>query len=99
MEERQVRYVGLDVHKQFIMIALIAKDQKVILKPKHVDIHKFRKWAEEHLLNSTSKCNFESGRKVSCGKISASPTTKSKEHSWEHTHSLPTNKDTIFTRL
>ncbi|HEY60002.1 MAG TPA: hypothetical protein G4N92_04870, partial [Anaerolineae bacterium] len=40
-------------------------------------------------LNSTSKCNFESVREVSCGKISASPTTKSKEHSWEHTHSLP----------
>jgi len=50
-------------------------------------------------LNSTSKCNFESVREVSCGKISASPTTKSKEHSCKHTHSLPTTKDTIFTRL
>ena len=47
-------------------------------------------------LNSTSKCNFESVREVSCGKISASPTTKSKEHSWEHTHSLPKHKDTRY---
>jgi len=59
MQETQARYVGLDVHKQFIMIALIAKDQKVILKPKRVDIHKFPTWAEEHL-NKTDQVALES---------------------------------------
>jgi transposase len=49
MEETQERYVGLDVHKQFIMIALVTKDQKVVMKPKRVDIHKFQAWAKEHL--------------------------------------------------
>jgi len=29
-------------------------------------------------------------------KISASPTTKSKEHTWEHTYSLPITKDTRY---
>jgi len=33
-------------------------------------------------LNSTHKCIFESCRKVSCGKICASQTTRSKERSW-----------------
>lgn len=59
MEETQARYVGLDVHKQFIMIAMVTKHQNVILKPKRVDIHKFRAWAEDHL-NKADQVALES---------------------------------------
>ncbi|MDP2964694.1 MAG: polyprenyl synthetase family protein, partial [Pelolinea sp.] len=52
------------------------------------------KTALNELANSTSKCNFEGQREVSCGKMGTSPTTKSKEHSCEYTHSLPIYKDT-----
>jgi len=49
MEETEKRYVGLDVNKQFIMIAMVAKDQEVVMKPKRVEIHKFQQWAEKHI--------------------------------------------------
>jgi len=49
MERKEKRYVGLDVHKQFIMIAMVTKEQRVVMKPRRVSIHKFRQWAKDNL--------------------------------------------------
>lgn len=43
------------------------------------------------MLNSTSKCNFEGQRELSCYDKYLS-IAKSKEHSYEHIHSFPTHK-------
>ena len=49
MEKTGERYVGLDIYKQFIMVAMVTKDQKVEMKPQRISIYKFRQWAEDHL--------------------------------------------------
>ena len=43
------RYVGLDVHKQFIMVAMVTKEQEIIMRPRSVATHQFEEWAKEYL--------------------------------------------------
>jgi len=32
-----IRYVGLDVHKSYVMAAAVNADQQVVLKPRRID--------------------------------------------------------------
>ena len=46
------RYIGLDVHKQHIMVAAVDANQQVILKPRKVPVSRFSEWADNHFLES-----------------------------------------------
>jgi transposase len=46
------RYVGLDVHKAHVMVAIVDAQQAVLLKPCKVSSTQFQKWAEGHLGSS-----------------------------------------------
>jgi transposase len=43
------RFVGLDVHKHSIMVAVVDKDQQVLLRPRRVALPEFFVWAQTHL--------------------------------------------------
>ena len=44
-----VRYIGLDVHKDYITVGGMNFHQEVVLHPRNVDIRRFRSWAELNL--------------------------------------------------
>jgi len=44
-----IRYVGLDVHKSYVMAAAVNADQQVVLKPRRIDLVRFEAWAAKHL--------------------------------------------------
>lgn len=43
------RFVGLDVHKQTIVVAAVDKEQQVLLRPRRFALAEFLNWATEHL--------------------------------------------------
>jgi transposase len=43
------RYVALDVHKHYIMVAAIDAAQQVVLAPRKLSLERFAQWAPEHL--------------------------------------------------
>jgi transposase len=45
----EVRYIGLDVHKYYITVAGMNQAQEMVLRPRHVEMARFKKWAEENL--------------------------------------------------
>lgn len=48
-EKNQKRYVGLDLHKQTIMVAGLNVQQEIILRPRRMDLVAFESWAQSHL--------------------------------------------------
>lgn len=44
-----VRYIGLDVHKHYITVAGMNQAQEMVLRPRNVEMSRFKKWAEENL--------------------------------------------------
>lgn len=48
-EAREVRYLGLDVHKHYITVGGMNKAQEIVLRPRKVEMERFKKWAEENL--------------------------------------------------
>lgn len=46
---QQTRYIGLDVHKNFIMVAAVTKQQEILLKPRRIAMKQFQEWAHDHL--------------------------------------------------
>lgn len=50
--ERKTRYIGLDVHKHYITVGGMNRDQEVVLRPRNVDMNRFKGWAEENLRNT-----------------------------------------------
>jgi transposase len=48
MSETQ-RFVGLDVHKAQVTVAIVNREQAVLLKPCKIASHQFQQWAERHL--------------------------------------------------
>jgi transposase len=46
------RFIGLDVHKAQVMVAIVDAQQQVLLKPCKVSSHQFQAWAEDHLRSS-----------------------------------------------
>jgi hypothetical protein len=49
MTENQKRYVGLDVHKHYIMVGAVNAAQEVVLPPRKVSLVEFEGWARKHL--------------------------------------------------
>jgi transposase len=43
------RYVALDVHKHYVMVAAIDATQQVVLAPRKLSLERFTSWAPEHL--------------------------------------------------
>jgi transposase len=46
---REVRYIGLDVHKHYITVAGMNQAQEMVLRSRNVEMARFKKWAEENL--------------------------------------------------
>ena len=43
------RYIGLDVHKHYVTVGGMNREQEVVLRPRNVDMDRFKHWAEENL--------------------------------------------------
>jgi transposase len=43
------RYVALDVHKYYVMVAAIDATQQVVLAPRRMSLERFAAWAPEQL--------------------------------------------------
>jgi transposase len=43
------RYVGMDLHKNYVMMAAVDSEQQIILEPVRVEMAGLEKWAGEHL--------------------------------------------------
>ena len=43
------RYIGLDVHKQYITVGGMNAQQEVVLRARDVEMERFKKWAEQNL--------------------------------------------------
>ena len=46
------RFVGLDVHRQFVMVAAVDAQQHILLDPIKVPLDTFQAWAGRQLLAS-----------------------------------------------
>src|SRR5215210_7744038 len=46
---REVRYIGLDVHKYYITVGGMNAQQEIVLRPRDVEMERFKRWAEENL--------------------------------------------------
>lgn len=46
---REVRYIGLDVHKHYITVGGMNAQQEIVLRPRDVEMERFKRWAEENL--------------------------------------------------
>ena len=44
------RFVGLDVHKSYLMLAAVDAQQTVVLQPRRITLARIEEWATEHLL-------------------------------------------------
>jgi hypothetical protein len=42
-------FVGIDLHKHFVVVAAVDVAQQVLLKPRRIDLDDFPAWAEAHL--------------------------------------------------
>jgi transposase len=49
MSNPQKRFVGLDVHKQYVMVGAVNAAQEVVLPPRKVSLVEFEGWARKHL--------------------------------------------------
>jgi transposase len=49
MTPSKVRYVGLDVHKHYVMVGAVDRDQQLVLPPRKVSLVEFEGWSQKHL--------------------------------------------------
>jgi transposase len=49
MVNPQKRYVGLDVHKHYVMVGAVNRTQEMVLPPHKVSLAEFENWAKKHL--------------------------------------------------
>jgi len=49
MTQSQVRYVGLDVHKHYVMVGAVDQAQQMLLPPRKVALLELEGWAQKHL--------------------------------------------------
>lgn len=49
MKPIQKRYVGLDVHKHYVMVGIVDRDQQTRLSPRKVSLTDLEAWAKKHL--------------------------------------------------
>jgi transposase len=46
------RYIGLDVHKHYITVGGMNARQEIVLRPRNVEMDRFKRWAEENLCST-----------------------------------------------
>jgi transposase len=44
------RYIAIDIHKHYLMIGGIDAHKRIVLQPRKVELHRWREWAQAHLL-------------------------------------------------
>jgi transposase len=49
MTDKQKRFVGLDVHKHYVMVGAVNRFQEMVLSPRKVSLAEFEGWARKHL--------------------------------------------------
>ena len=49
MQDEEKRYIGLDVHKHYITVGGMNAEQEIVLRPRDVEMERFKKWAEGNL--------------------------------------------------
>jgi len=49
MSDKQKRYVGLDVHKHYVMVGAVNRLQEMVLPPRKVSMAEFEAWAKKNL--------------------------------------------------
>ncbi len=49
MTESKIRYVGLDVHKHYVMVGAVDRDQRTVLPPRKVPLVELESWTQKHL--------------------------------------------------
>jgi transposase len=49
MTDKQKRYVGLDVHKNYVMVGAVNRSQEMVLPPRKVSLAELESWAKKHL--------------------------------------------------
>ncbi|MBE7557231.1 MAG: hypothetical protein HS126_39855 [Anaerolineales bacterium] len=49
MINSQKRFVGLDVHKHYVMVGAVNAYQEMVLPPRKVSLAEFEGWARKHL--------------------------------------------------
>ena len=49
MVNPQKRFVGLDVHKAYVMVGAVNRTQEMVLPPRKVSLTEFEGWAKKHL--------------------------------------------------
>ena len=49
MKQKEVRYVGLDVHKHYVMVGAVDRNQQLVLPPRKVSLAEFEGWAQKYL--------------------------------------------------
>lgn len=47
--ETELRYIGLDVHKHYITVGGLNAQQEIVLRPRDVEMERFKAWAESNL--------------------------------------------------
>ena len=52
------RYIGLDVHKHYITVGGMNAQQEIVLRPRNVQMERFKTWAEQNL-RATDKVVLE----------------------------------------
>ncbi len=49
MTARKIRYVGLDVHKHYVMVGAVDRFQRVLMPPRKVALVELENWAQKYL--------------------------------------------------
>jgi transposase len=44
------RFVAIDIHKSYLMVGAIDSEQRIVLQPRKVELHRFLAWAQANLL-------------------------------------------------
>jgi transposase len=47
-----LRFVAVDIHKSYLMVGAIDSEQRIVLQPRKVELHRFLAWAQANLLPS-----------------------------------------------
>lgn len=50
MSQDTTRFIGMDIHKQYVMVGGVTHDHQVVLLPRRVSTKQLAKWAAAHLL-------------------------------------------------
>ena len=49
MAESEIRFVALDLHKAYLMVGAVDREQAVVLPPRRILLAQFEGWAKRHL--------------------------------------------------